>query len=195
MHGLINRAIQRFVTDSYGEAKWLAATKDAGLEFSDFEAMWTYDDEITPKILASVCGVLDRPYEELLEDIGTYLVSHSNVAALRRLLRFGGVNFVEFLHSLDDLPDRARLAVADLDLPRIELREITSQHYALRCHEEDRGWGFLFMGVLRAMADDYGALVYLEHKGAPDGIETIEISLLEAEFAVGRGFELGVQRA
>jgi hypothetical protein len=51
------------------------------------------------------------------------------------------------------------------------------------------------MGVLRAMADDYGALVYLEHKGAPDGIETIEISLLEAEFAVGRGFELGVQRA
>jgi hypothetical protein len=195
MHGLINRAIQRFVTDSYGEAKWLAATQHAGLEFSDFEAMWTYDDAITPRILASVCDVLDRPYEELLEDIGTYLVSHANVAALRRLLRFGGLNFIEFLHSLDDLRDRARLAVADLHLPRIELLEISPQNYSLRCHEKDRGWGFLFMGVLRAMADDYGALVYLEHKGAGDGVETIDISLLEVEFAVGRDFELGVRSA
>ncbi len=195
MHGLINRGIQRFVIDSYGEANWLAATRQAGIGFNDFEAMWTYDDAITPRVLEAVCDVLGRPYDELLEDIGTYIVSHSNVEALRRLLRFGGVTFVEFLHSLDDLPDRARLAVSDLEIPRLELMEDSAERYSLRCYSEMEGWGSLFMGVLRAMADDYGALAFLEHKGMQDGAETIEIALLEREYAAGREFELGARTA
>lgn len=195
MHGLINRGIQRFVIDSYGDANWQAAMARAGLGFTDFEAMWTYDDDVTPAVLAAICDVLDRPYEELLEDIGTYLVSHANVEALRRLLRFGGVTFVEFLHSLDDLPDRARLAVSNLDLPRLELREQSAEHYSLRCYGDIEGWGHLFMGVLRAMADDYGVLAFLEHKGTQDGYEMLEISLLETEFSDGRGFELGARSA
>jgi hypothetical protein len=117
------------------------------------------------------------------------------VHALRRLLRFGGVDFVEFLYSLDDLPDRARLAVSDLELPRLELREESAGRYSLRCHGEVRGWGYFFMGVLRAMADDYGALAYLEHKGCENGCETLEIALLESEFSDGRKFDLGARSA
>lgn len=195
MHGLINRGIQRFVTDSYGEGLWQSSAQRAGLGFTEFEAMWTYDDEITPQVLAAVCDMLDRPYEELLEDIGTYLVSHPNASALRRLLRFGGVNFVEFLHSLDDLPDRARLAVADLELPKIEVYENSSQSYALDLFSEFEGWGYLFVGMLRALADDYGALAFLEHKGREGDRERVEISLLETEFAVGRDFALGIKTA
>ena len=195
MHGLINRGIQRFVVDSYGDTQWRAVINLTGLPFDDFEAMWSYDDDVTPQLLSAASDVLDRPYEELVEDIGTYLVSHPNVEALRRLLRFGGVNFVEFLHSLDDLPDRARLAVSDLELPRLELREIAEGRYVLRCFGRHFGWGHLFMGVLRAMADDYGALAFLEHTGSDSGAEILEISLLETEFADGRGFELGARSA
>lgn len=193
MHGLINRAIQRFVTDSYGEALWVSSVGHAGLETTEFEAMWTYDAAVTPRLLSAVCDILDRPYEELLEDIGTYLVSHPNASAVRRLLRFGGVSFVEFLHSLEDLPDRARLAVSDLDMPKIEVFEASPNDYALRIYSDTMGWGHVFAGVLRALADDYGALAYLEHKGREGDCETVNISLLETEFAVGREFELGVK--
>ncbi|WP_299867886.1 heme NO-binding domain-containing protein [uncultured Roseobacter sp.] len=192
MHGLVNRAIQRFVVDSYGSAQWAAVARNADLGFVEFEAMWTYEDSLTPRVLAAVSDVLDRPYDELMEDIGTYLVSHPNLEALRRLLRFGGVNFLDFLHSLDDLPDRARLAVADLVLPRIELREHNPHQFSLNCEGDIPGCGHLFTGVLRAMADDYGALVFLEHQGVKDGVETVAIALLETDFAEGRGFELGV---
>lgn len=195
MHGLINRGIQRFVTDSYGAAKWRAVTRSAGLDFTDFEAMWIYDDAVTPAVLAAVCDVLDRPYEELTEDIGTFLVSHAKVEALRRLLRFGGVTFIDFLHSLDDLPDRARLAVPDLELPRLELMERSAEEYSLRCYGEHAGWGYLFMGVLRAMADDYGVLAYLDHKGSEGGCEIVEITLLETQFASDKGFDLGARSA
>ncbi|MFK7764832.1 MAG: heme NO-binding domain-containing protein [Roseobacter sp.] len=195
MHGLINRGIQRFVIDSYGEAKWHATVKRAGLGFTEFEAMWTYDDAVTPAVLEAVCDVLDRSLEELLEDIGTYLVSHPNVEALRRLLRFGGVTFEEFLYSLDDLRDRTRLAVSNLEIPRLELVEHNPEQFSLHCYSEQYGWGYLFAGVLRAMADDYGALAFLEHKGATEGHEIIEIRLLETAFAEGRDFALGARTA
>ncbi|MEM6887071.1 MAG: heme NO-binding domain-containing protein [Pseudomonadota bacterium] len=191
MHGLVNRAIQRFVTDSYGAVQWQAAAERADLGFTEFEAMWSYEDALTTRVLAAVSDVLDRPYDELMEDIGTYLVSHRNVEALRRLMRFSGLDFHDFLQSLDELPDRARVAVPDLELPKIELHEVRPDYFELHCAGPVPGCGYLLMGILRTMADDYGALVYLEHDGETEGLEKIRISLLEAEFAEGKDFELG----
>ena len=193
MHGLINRAIQCFVSDSYGSDKWVEATRRAELEFVEFEAMMFYDDDITPRLLDVISALLNRPRNDIMEDLGTYLVSHPNVEALRRLLRFGGVTFVDFLHSLDELPDRARLAVSDLRLPRIELREHSASSFSLECACPIAGYGHVMMGVLRTMADDYGALALLEHRGGGKGVETISISLIETKFAEGRAFELGVR--
>lgn len=193
MHGLINRAIQCFVVDSYGAETWVEATRLAHLGFVEFESMLDYDDDVTPKLLNAVSLVLDRDRNEVMEDIGTYLVSNPNVEALRRLLRFGGFDFVEFLHSLDDLPDRARLAVSDLKLPGLELHDHAPGHFSLVCQSPIEGYGHVMMGVLRAMADDYGVLAVLEHTGTGDGAETISITLIETEFAEGRSFELGAR--
>jgi hypothetical protein len=121
------------------------------------------------------------------------LVSHPNVEALRRLLRFGGVSVVEFLHSLDDLPDRARLAVDDLNLPALELREHAANRFSLTCSYPYEGFGCVMVGVLRTLADDYGALVFLEHQGGDQGVEVIEITLFETAYAEGRTFELGAR--
>lgn len=195
MHGLINRAIECFVRDTYGVAQWGDICRIADLDFTGFEAMLSYDDCITTDVLDAACGVLKRPLDEVLEDIGTYLVSHPNVEGLRRLLRFGGVNFVEFLHSLDDLSDRARLAVADLDLPRLELREHGTGQFSLICQSDIKGYGSVLLGLLRTMADDYGALAMLEYQGGGQGIETISITLIESSYSDGRVFDLGARSA
>lgn len=194
MHGLINRAIERFMRDTYGRETWHEVIEPLDLGFTEFEAMLIYDESVTEAVLERVAQVLGRPLPEILEDIGTYLVSHPNVEALRRLLRFGGVTFEEFLHSLDDLPARARLAVADLALPQIELREHTTTSFSLTVRAGPRdpaGFGYVVMGLLRAMADDYGALVFLEHRGGREGTEILSVQLLEAAFAEGRDFNLG----
>lgn len=193
MHGLINRAIQCFFRDSYGRDRWIEVTHLADLGFSDFESMLHYDDAVTEAVLDAGAHSLGVARETVLEDIGTYLVSHPNVEALRRLLRFGGVSFVEFLHSLDELPDRARLAVDDLVLPQMELREYGVNNFSLTCHSVHKGFGHVMMGILRTLADDYGALVFLEHQGGGKNAEVIEITLIETEFAAGRSFELGAR--
>jgi len=123
MHGLINRAIQSFVRATYGRSCWLRVTEAAELGFVEFEAMLIYDDDVSIRVMDVLSAEIGRPKAEILEDVGTYLVSHPNMEGLRRLLRFGGGTYVEFLHSLDDLSDRVRLAVSDLALPALELRE------------------------------------------------------------------------
>ena len=193
MHGLINRTIQCFAQDTYGEATWLNTTEAAGLGFTEFEAMLSYDDSVSYTVLAALSGVVGMPQEAILEDLGTYLVSHKNSEKVRRLLRFGGDNFHEFLHSLDDLPGRTRLAVEDLVLPKIEVREHAVDRFSLTVDGQGRGFGAVLMGVLRAMADDYGALVFLEHLPNQNGAETIEIQVIETAFAAGRGFDLGAR--
>jgi len=181
------------VRDTYGAATWAAVAREARLGFDSFEPMLTYDPALTEAVLVAAAHQLARPRETVLEDLGTYLVSHPNVEALRRLLRFGGVGFVDFLHSLEDLPDRARLAVPDLDLPSLDLTDHGDDRFTLRCRSPLAGAGHVMMGLLRAMADDYGSLVLLDHQGSgPEG-EVIAIQMLESRFAEGRRFDLAVR--
>ncbi|WP_171210478.1 heme NO-binding domain-containing protein [Ruegeria sp. HKCCA5426] len=193
MHGLINRAVQSFVCETYGQSCWINVTEAAELGFSEFEAMLVYDDEMTLSVLDILCAKLKRPRGELLEDLGTYLVSHPKMEGLRRLLRFGGETYVEFLHSLDDLSDRVRLAVSDLTLPVLELREVSPAEFQLYCYPGLKGYSSVMVGVLRAIADDYGALAMLSHAGTEGEVEVISIVLIESAFAEGRQFDLGAR--
>ncbi|MFO7758079.1 MAG: heme NO-binding domain-containing protein [Roseovarius sp.] len=197
MHGLINRAIERFVRDSYGDGLWCDVLARLDLGYDTFEPMMRYDLAVTQRLLEGLGLRLERRRDDLLEDIGTYLVSHPQVEAIRRLLRFSGVDFLDFLHALEDLPERARLAVAELDLPSLGLHAHGAGRYRLEVGlggEDGLRLGHVMMGILRAMADDYGALVVLEHRGTSATHEVIEVQLLDAGFACGRSFDLGAGR-
>lgn len=194
MHGLINQAIETFATETYGEAFWHDIARRAELDVAHFEAMMIYEPQVTQRVVEALAKALGKPRDEVLEDIGTYLVSSARSGAVRRLLRFSGTDFVDFLHALDDLPARAQLAVPDLDMPGFILREHTMRAFTLTIRnppEMPLRFGHVVMGLLRAMADDYGALAYLDYKGGGAGTELIEVTLLETAFAEARAFDLG----
>ena len=193
MHGLVNRSIQMFLRDTYGNAVWLDIVRDAPLGFESFEAMLNYEDRLTDVVLAAASRRLNLPREAILEDLGLFLVADPALERLRRLLRFGGVTFVDFLYSLDDLPARGRLALPDLDLPALHLAGTDPDSFSLTCLSPFRGVGHVAVGLLRAMADDYGALVVIDHAGLTEGGERISIQLLDHQFATGRRFTLAGQ--
>lgn len=191
MHGMINRAIQCFLRDTYGGQAWLTVAEKADLGFDNFEAMLSYPDQITLDVLSRAARHLNKPVETFLEDLGTYLVSHPNVEAIRRLLRFGGENFTEFLFSLNELEGRSKLALPDLEVPALTVESSGDGTFRLSCASAMPGFGYAMVGVMRAMADDYGALVFLEHSGWTDsGEEVITINLFEVAYAEGRTFDL-----
>ncbi len=195
MHGLINRSIQCFLRDTYGAPVWAAIAREARLGFDGFEPMLTYDPALTEAVIAAAVQLLGRPQDTVLEDMGTYLVSHPNSGALRRLLRFGGVDFVDFLHSLEDLPGRARLALPDIDLPVLSLADHSASDYLIHCRFCLPGAGHVIVGLLRAMADDYGALGVVEHRGRDGPAEVIAVALAAPAFTEGRRFDLVLPQA
>lgn len=192
MHGLINFSIQCFVQDTYDLGAWGVVATEVGLGPEGFEAMLNYPDTLTCEVLDAVGRALDKPREAVLEDLGNYLVCGRRMQALRRLLRFGGETFAEFLHSLSDLADRARLAVPDLDFPKLDLRPLSNGGYRLDFNWHVPGTGHLLQGFLRAMADDYGVLALLECYEADSAGGFITVELLDSSFADGRRFDLAL---
>lgn len=188
MHGLVNRSLQSFLRDTYGAALWDQVAEASGAPAEGFEAMFSYDDGLTDRLLDSAVGILAKPRDALLEDLGMFLVS---LEPLRRLLRFSGVSYVDFLHSLDELPDRARLAVAEIGLPELTLVPREGEGFLVRVGHGHPGFVPVFAGILRAMADDYGAFAVVDIADPRTAPNAIRVDLLEPQFASGRRFDLG----
>lgn len=195
MLGLMNRAIEAFLRDRWGPAVWARVIRHAGIGADGtgqdgIEAFVDPDTTLTPRLVDAAARATARTPDGLLEDLGTYLVSHPSRTALRRLLRFGGRNFTDFLLSLEDLPARARLALPDLKVPSLHLAEAGSGRFVLTIQGDVPGLGHAAMGLLRAMADDYGALVVIEHMGRSAQGCALSIQVLDTRFAEGRRFAL-----
>lgn len=197
MHGLINKSLQNFLSDTFGAAAWRQIWASSGIASQvgpdGFETMQVYEDSLTEAVLSAAAEVLRRPRESLLEDLGTFLVSNERNEALRRLLRFGGVSFTDFLYSLDDLQGRSRLAVPDLAMPELWLEDGAPGRFTLVCRDASGGFGAVLTGILRALADDYGALAVIEHLPSTAGEERIDIIVHDPAFHAGRAFDLAAE--
>ena len=91
MLGLINRAFEGFLRDTYGADIWEQVAEEAGLGFDRFESMLQYEPNLADRVVSAAAQVLRRPRETILVDVGTYLVSHPNLERLSRLLRFSTI--------------------------------------------------------------------------------------------------------
>lgn len=189
MHGVINHSLECFLRDTFGVATWDAIAREAAIGLAGFEAMLTYDDALTDRVIEAATNVLRRPREALLEDLGTYLVSTEGLTYLRRLLRFSGANFADFVNSLEELPERAHMVLPDLEVPELELSDHGGGRFTLICRSSVKGAEHVIMGLLRAMADDYGALVLLDTVEELGG--AIAIQVADQAFAAARPFTLG----
>lgn len=194
MHGLLLRSIQSYLRATFGADVWSRVLRLAEEPAEGFEPLLPYDAAVLDRVVAACAAELGRPAEVILEDLGTFLIADPEHSALRRLLRFGGATFVEFLHSLEELPDRGRLALPGLELPRIALEEGPAGLYRLTCETSCAALFPVAQGALRAMADDYGSLALLEIERRPSAtVAVFSVQVLEAAHGAGRRFDLAAE--
>lgn len=188
MDALLLRSLQSYVLDTFGVTSWQDICQKAGHTTQTFEPMLHYDAGLADRVADITAAVLGRPVEAIWEDVGTHLVANPDREGVRRLLRFGGQHFVDFLQSLEELPGRARLAMPDLDPPEVALDEVGPDQFKLHCRSQQRGTQRILAGMVTAMADDYGALCVIEV--ATDDCMTI--SVLDSRHATPRAFDLAM---
>ncbi|WP_135448955.1 heme NO-binding domain-containing protein [Tabrizicola caldifontis] len=186
MDALMLRSLQGYIIDTFGTSVWQAVCRRAALPGETFEPMLRYASGTADRVARHAAEVLGRPVETIWEDMGTYLVTNPDNDGVRRLLRFGGMGFVDFLHSLEEMPGRARLALPDLEMPEVELRELGPDRFEIRCRSEPGGMTSVLVGILTAMADDYGVLCLIE----PGPLGTIQVKILDCAHSAARRFDL-----
>jgi Haem-NO-binding len=184
--------LQGYLRDTFGPAEWAAIVRDADLQVETFEPLLRYPHGLADRLALTAARRLGRPVETLWEDMGTYLVTNPGYEPMRRLLRFGGVGFGDFLHSLEELPGRARLALPELDVPDLTLEELGADRFRLTCRFHVKGAGRILVGMLMAMADDYGALIVIDHDMTVTDADVILIHMPDASHASGRQFVLAM---
>jgi hypothetical protein len=186
MDALLLRSLQSYVIDTFGTPSWQEICRRAALTF---EPMLRYDPGTADRIAQVAAEVLGRSVDTIWEDVGTYLVTNTEREGVRRLLRFGGTTYADFLHSLEDLPGRARLAMPDLVVPEVTLQEVGPDRFELRSRSHLRGVQRVLVGILTAMADDYGALCLIE----PGADDCTTIAVLDRTHSQARQFDLAVR--
>ena len=151
MLGLTVTALQHFTLDTYGHEAWRHAVKAVLGDFQKFEALLVYDDDVVFALIKELAESNNRIRKDLEENIGNYLVSSKNMKSLRRLLRFGGATFEDFVMSLNDLNERVDLALSELNLPTVQSRQQDDGSYLLRVEDQWSGFENVIVGILRAL--------------------------------------------
>lgn len=188
MDALLLRSLQSYMRDTFGLPVWQAICRRSGVTTETFEPMLRYNSGLADRVAQHAADVLGRPVETVWEDMGTYLVTNPSYEGVRRLLRFGGVSFTDFLHSLEEMPGRTRLALPEMELPEVQLQELGPDHFTVVCRSRLQGIPRVLVGMLTAMADDYGALCLIE----PEAGGKITIRVLDSAHAAARRFDLAL---
>lgn len=168
MRELASRTIERFLQSESAHA--------AGSDLSPPEVM-----------LRNAARDLDKPLDELIEDLGAWLVRQHEIW---RLLRFCGSDFLDFLLRLDELPERMRLVTDDVAVPEIALSRGEGGLVWVTLGCGSPRWSALLAGLLRAMADDYGALCVITRDAGGICIDVSDLAFAEA-----RTFSLSARAA
>lgn len=204
MQSLLSKALEAFLRDRHGDAVLDAVLREADLEGIQLELFQRQPPETILRFHRAATTLLGISHNNLMEDLGTWVCVHPPLEPVRRLFRFSGETFEEMLFSLDAVPARIELAMPGLILPELALEELGDGRFSVRCYDEMPGLGSFLLGVLRAMADDYGTLAFLElleNTGSPGdltgesvgkgSVDEILIQLLDDSFAAPRAFDLG----
>lgn len=189
MHGLIHRSIEAFLRDSHGDSFWHRICQAAGHDTAGVMPTYLYPDELTHGLISCAAAELGITNVELVEDIGAWLALFEPV---RRLLRFGGAGFADFLLSLEEMPDRVEMVAPGIGVPHLSVVARSVGLFEIRAKSTTPLWLAMLSGLLRAMADDYGALVLIEVEQGVHHMPVLKVNLLAAEFARAREFSLVV---
>ena len=161
MHALVIQGFRSYFQQVHGTGVWANIAHSLGYAPHDFELNVTQDVSFAASFIDAGATLLRRGKTEILEDFGLFLASHDATASFRRLMRFSGPNFAEFVFGLPDLPPRTALAVPDLALPRIDVAD-TQFGMEIGVRNTVPGFDHVLAGIVRGMADDYGDLVQVE---------------------------------
>lgn len=154
-HGLLDLWLCKFLLDQYGDDHSFD-----GLENRDCMVSWPINRSDVREGIDRVSKATGKTLEEIIYDAGLWITRQESI---RRLLRFCGRDFEEFLQSVQELPGRVNLIYSSEILLDLRLSvERKDDNYIIHVSNTGAMIAHLVGGVIQGMADDYGTLAVVD---------------------------------
>ena len=162
MYGLINKAIEDFVTQEFGAGSWERILEKANLDAEVFISMKTYPDEWTYKLVGAASEVLSLPADAILTAFGQHWIRFMGREGYGQLLTGCGKNLPNFLKGLDNMHAHIGLAFANAKMPSFRCTEMGPNLLQVDYYSERPGLGPMVVGLLKGIGDLFGNTVEIE---------------------------------
>jgi hypothetical protein len=168
MYGMINNALEDFVTQRLGEDTWLRLADAAGVEDGIFVSLETYPDDVTFALVGGAATALGLTVEAFLVDFGRHWIAYAKRTAYRPLLE-GPLNFTEALTGLDDMHKIIRRTLPNVKTPFFRF-SVSPTGGTLRYCSSRSGLAPFVVGLLHGLAELHDIKLTIGHTilRAPD---------------------------
>ena len=153
MYGLVNKAVQDFVTSQFGAETWEMVRKASGITEVAFVGMNTYPDDVTYKLVSAGSKLLNIPPEQVLEAFGRYWMVFTAQQGYGPMLAMMGDTLPTFLRQLDPMHERLRATFPKLKPPRIIVSDETPDTLRLHYYSDRPGLAPFVVGLLKGLAE------------------------------------------
>jgi Haem-NO-binding len=168
MYGLVNKAVQGFVTKEFGAEAWDAVRREAGITEVAFVGLNPYPDDITYKLVGAGSKLLNIPAEKILEAFGQYWMTFTAQEGYGPMLAMMGETLPDFLRNLNPMHERLRLTFPKLNPPRIIVSDETSDCLRVHYYSERAGLAPFVIGLLKGLAIYKKTTIEVTHAQAKD---------------------------
>ena len=151
MYGIINKALEELVTETFGEKVWENIKIKSNIDIDYFISNQSYNDQITYDIAIAISNETKTPLNETLTLFGEWWILKTAKEKYCSLLSFGGKDIKEFLEHLPDFHTIVMLLYPNLTPPEFKIinskeNEITIKYSSTRIGLKDFVTG-LFQGI------------------------------------------------
>ena len=169
MYGLVNKALEQMIIESYGDKSWKAIKDKADDDINVFISNISYPDDITYKLVGAASAELNIEAGILLYDFGKYWVLKTGAQSYRSLFEAAGSTLKEFLLKLQDFHARVMLYYPNLTPPTFFIENIQDKSLDVHYMSHRKGLTEFVRGLLDGLAEYYETNIHVEAFSGPDG--------------------------
>lgn len=162
MYGIVNRAVQELVVESYGEEKWEIILNKSNVNVDYFISTEPYEDDVTFRLAMAASEEIGISLEDTLMALGEWWILKTASKNYPGLMSSGGENLKDFLLNLPNFHNRVMLMYPKLAPPEFKTSNITSNSIDLHYFSNRQGLQGFVKGLLLGIGKFYNSSIEVD---------------------------------